>query len=81
MDAELCCALKGRQQTARTQSRLGNLRGLLYFCITSGVTVATNNLKGLTKPVALEGNVGKTQNGIMYHFYLFLATYYKKEMI
>lgn len=81
MVGELCCALKGRQ-TARTQSRLGSLRGLLYFTVTSGITVATNNLKeGLTKPVTLEGNVGKSQNGIMYHFYLFLAIYCKKEMI
>lgn len=81
MDVELCCALKGRHQTARTQNRLESLRGLLYFCITSGLTVATNNLKGPTKPVALDGNVGKSQNGIIYHFYLFLATYCKKKMI
>lgn len=44
--------------------------------------VVTNNLKeGLTKPVALEGNVEKNQNVIMYHFYLFSATYCKKEIV
>lgn len=44
-----------------------SLRGFLYFCIPSGITVAGNNLKErqvLTKPVALEENVGKSQDGI-----------------